>query len=226
MVELLLHYTLPLAILMYTFDFRKEYKKILTVSLLGIAPDFDALLHIHRSMSHSIIPYTIALTLILLFIKSHEIRKWSIIGYLIILSHLILDMFAGSTPILWPLIPNSICFETNITALIAETITIKPEVDVGIERTVFTKFTSLDAPIATSQGVAITVVLLTSPILKILLNHNANTTKPVTLTMNKTGTNLKLIFELWYIDPETGKEKYYTWTHLYLNVTAPPTKLT
>ena len=61
---------------------------------------------------------------------------------------------------------------------------------------------------------------------QILLNHNMYITKPVTLTMNKTGTNLKLIFELWYIDPETGKEKYYTWTHLYLNVTAPPTKLT
>ena len=60
---------------------------------------------------------------------------------------------------------------------------------------------------------------------QILLPHNSNTTKQVTLTMNKTGTNLKLIFELWYIDPTTGEQKYYTWTHLYLNVTAPPTIL-
>lgn len=57
---------------------------------------------------------------------------------------------------------------------------------------------------------------------QILLNHNTNTTIPVTLVMNKTGVNLKLIFELWYIDPETGQQKYYAWNHLYLNVTAPP----
>jgi len=166
MVELLLHYTIPLAILSYTFDLRRDYKKILALSILGIMPDLDALLHIHRSMSHSIIPYTIILIAILVFIRNSEVRKWSIIGYLIILSHLLLDMFTGSTPVLWPLIPNSIYFETNVTALITETVTIKPEIDVGVERTVFKRFTSLDAPIATSQGVAVTITLLTPIILK------------------------------------------------------------
>jgi len=61
---------------------------------------------------------------------------------------------------------------------------------------------------------------------QVLLNHNTNTTIPVTLVMNRTGVNLKLIFELWYIDPETGQQKYYAWNHLYLNVTAPPIKTT
>ena len=171
MVELLLHYTLPLAILSYTLNFRRDYKKILAVSILGIIPDFDALLHIHRSMSHSIIPYTIILIIIFLLFKNENIRKWSIIGYLVILSHLILDMFTGSTPILWPLLLNSIYFEANITALISETVTLRPKLDVGVEKTVFTRFTSLDAPIATSQGVAITIILLAPLILRITLNY-------------------------------------------------------
>ncbi|HIQ03890.1 MAG TPA: metal-dependent hydrolase [Desulfurococcales archaeon] len=172
MVELLLHFTLPLTVLSYIYDFRREYKKILLISFLSILPDLDVLLCIHRSISHSIIPYTIVLAVILLLSKSSSVKLWSIVGYLAILSHLVLDLFTGLTPILWPVVPYSIFIETNIIALIStNTITPMFNVSFSIEETEFTRFTSFYAVVATSQGLAITVILLLPLILKAILAY-------------------------------------------------------
>lgn len=57
---------------------------------------------------------------------------------------------------------------------------------------------------------------------EILLDHNSNVTIPITLSLNKTGTNVRVIFELWTIN-ENGELAYHNrWVHLWVNVTKPP----
>ena len=56
---------------------------------------------------------------------------------------------------------------------------------------------------------------------EILLDHNSNITIPITVSLNKTGTNVRLIFELWAIN-EYGELTYHNmWVHLWINVTKP-----
>lgn len=52
-----------------------------------------------------------------------------------------------------------------------------------------------------------------------ILNDGGNYTREVTFTLNKTGTNIALVFELWRYDT-TLKEWVYDkrWVHLYVNV--------
>lgn len=178
MVELLLHFTLPLTILSYIYGFKREYKRILLVSFLSILPDFDVLIHTHRFISHSIIPYTIVLAVILLLFRSSSVRLWSVIGYLAILSHLVLDLFTGLTPILWPVMPYSIRIEINVATLISNTITPVYSVSFSVEETEFTRFTSFYAVIVTSQGLAVTIVLLLPLILKAILGYTSRRELP------------------------------------------------
>ena len=56
---------------------------------------------------------------------------------------------------------------------------------------------------------------------EVLLNHNSNITIPITVSLNRTGTNVRLIFELWTIN-EHGELTYHNrWVHLWINVTKP-----
>lgn len=56
-----------------------------------------------------------------------------------------------------------------------------------------------------------------------VLADNRSSTFPVTLTMNATGTNLRLIFELWAYNVSTSEFSYAgLWDQLIINVTGGP----
>ena len=53
-----------------------------------------------------------------------------------------------------------------------------------------------------------------------VLNNNQNWTFPMNLSINRTGTNLKIIFELWSYNSTTSSFAYLgLWNQLYVNVT-------
>ena len=55
-----------------------------------------------------------------------------------------------------------------------------------------------------------------------VLMHNQTVIRPYDMVINSTGTNLRLLVELWSFDPERD-EFVYTgrWNQLWLNATAP-----
>jgi uncharacterized membrane protein len=79
-------------------------------------------------------------------------------------------------------------------------------IKLGNQGTLVTNATSASAP----------VVLTNSHVLE----DNQSWTFPINMALNKTGTNLKLIFELWTYN-ETVSNFTYTglWDQLYVNVT-------
>jgi len=57
----------------------------------------------------------------------------------------------------------------------------------------------------------------------LILSDNKSSTFPVTLAMNTTGTNLRLIFELWAYNVSTSQFAYTgVWDQLMINVTGGP----
>jgi membrane-bound metal-dependent hydrolase YbcI (DUF457 family) len=99
-MEPLLHYVLPLTALILL---REKPRDAAFLALLGLAPDVDALFHIHRSISHSI-PVISLIFIPLLAISwfgFKEKMRIIVVAYLTTLSHIILDLGA-STPLFWP----------------------------------------------------------------------------------------------------------------------------
>lgn len=68
-------------------------------------------------------------------------------------------------------------------------------------------------------------VSMDAPIMAIyerVLMDNETWIHPVSLSINETGVNLRLVFEMWIFDESTDGFKYHgRWNQLWLNVTAP-----
>lgn len=158
MPELLLHFSIPFAIAKTKFNLIQTT----IIALAALTPDIDALLHIHRSITHSTITITIIFIplAIILYKKKPKHLTLAIACYLAILSHIILDTFQTYTPILYPITENSIWIKAEGNIIISNTITPKITTTIQTTQTDFTKFQTLDAPIYTSQGL-ITSLLLT-----------------------------------------------------------------
>ena len=158
MPEPLIHFIIPLFILII-LGF--NLKKSVIISSLAIIPDLDVIFHVHRSVSHSIL-FILALTIpIILMLNYLKIGKKSemMIATLVILSHPFMDMFNGSTPILWPLFDKSIYIFTELTTNMNNVLDLNLIFKINFEKTVFYRTTG-DGPIFTSQGVGIALVLL------------------------------------------------------------------
>ena len=158
MPELLLHLSIPFAIAKTKFNL----KQTTIIALAALAPDIDALLHIHRSITHSIIITTIttAPAAIILYKRMPKYLTLLIACYLAVASHILLDTFQTYTPTLYPITENSIWIKAEGNIIISNTITPKITTTIQTTKTDFTQFQTLDAPIYTSQGL-ITSLLLT-----------------------------------------------------------------
>jgi membrane-bound metal-dependent hydrolase YbcI (DUF457 family) len=99
MPELLLHFAIPFSISAPIIG----VKRAIVVGIVGMLPDVDALLHVHRSMTHSIIILTI-LSLIPLYITSFKLKEKSLalLSFISLTTHPIMDMFQTYTPIIYP----------------------------------------------------------------------------------------------------------------------------
>ncbi|MDG6903019.1 MAG: DUF1616 domain-containing protein [Nitrososphaerota archaeon] len=55
----------------------------------------------------------------------------------------------------------------------------------------------------------------------VVLLNDQNQTAPMTLSLDHNGTDVRLVFELWYYQANTSAFSFYTSDWLYLNVTGP-----
>jgi len=160
MPELLLHFSIPFAITVPIVGLRRA----LLVGFIAILPDIDALVHVHRSFTHSIILISILAALFILI--SWKIGKGLLTVTacgLSLLSHPILDLFQSPTPILYPLSEYSYHISIKMNALVSEKIIPEISAKVSFEQTSFTRFQFLDAPIFTDVGFITSLILIASP---------------------------------------------------------------
>ena len=164
-VEPLIHLVIPFAALTL---YGLEWREALPLALLALLPDLDVFLHVHRSMSHSLVVVSlVGLPLLMLAYR----LKASRVGWLVLLavaSHIALDVFAGYTPILWPLYGNSVWIQTELMAQISSIPTLIPALKIAMEPTRFIPFQSIDAPLLTGKGLIISMVLILPILVKAL----------------------------------------------------------
>lgn len=134
-------------------------------------PDLDVLVHVHRSATHSIILLlAFALPLaILLSYKAPGLKAECSAAVLSLVSHPILDTFQTYTPVLYPLVKNSILVNVDAGVLMGESL--RPYLDISIASTPvdFTPFESLDAVMLVGQNLPISIALILVPTMYRLL---------------------------------------------------------
>lgn len=165
MPEPLIHFVIPFFLLvMFGFNI----KKATFISLLAVLPDLDVLFHIHRSISHSIFFVLIfSFPAILISKKFYKERfNESIIATLVILSHPFMDMFTYFTPVFWPLFNKSIHIVSELTTNMNDVLDLNLTLQVYFKPIAFYRTTNMDAPIFSSAGVGVSLVLLIGLILK------------------------------------------------------------
>jgi len=143
-------------------------KRALPISLVALLPDLDALFLVHRSISHSILVVLIVIAPFLLL--THKLkprpRSYALLALMAAASHLVLDLFAGYTPILWPLYGYSVWIKTELVVHFGSSPSFVPSARLLMKPTTFQQFQSLDAPLITGEGFIILAVLLMPVLLK------------------------------------------------------------
>lgn len=111
-----LHFAIPFSVALAC---RVSYKKSFLFGFIAVLPDFDIIFGVHRSATHSILVLLLALAIALYF-KSMRSKGNFGLTSLALLSHPILDLFDGFTPILWPLLNCSLHLKVSLASLNAE----------------------------------------------------------------------------------------------------------
>jgi membrane-bound metal-dependent hydrolase YbcI (DUF457 family) len=157
-MEPLSHFILPLAALLLLGE---DLRTAAPLALLGLLPDLDALLLLHRSISHSVAVMGLLFLLLLLYARhySPDHQRTVTLVFLVTASHPILDL-GGLTPILWPIYPYSISVRLALNGVLGEGLGLSPRVDIIQALPDFSKVTSIDYPLFTQEGLLLTVVLL------------------------------------------------------------------
>jgi heme/copper-type cytochrome/quinol oxidase subunit 4 len=147
---------------------RLGVKKALLLSFIALVPDLDVLMHVHRSMSHSIIVLTLAYTPILLAVYRFkpEYFRLTVLGLLALLSHIVMDLFQTYTPILYPILDSSLWIEIDGGVQVSPS-ELKPQLSADVKHvpTTFKPFKAIDAPVFTSDGFLISLILTVIPLI-------------------------------------------------------------
>jgi membrane-bound metal-dependent hydrolase YbcI (DUF457 family) len=157
-VEPIVHFALPLAaLLLLGLDLRKA----VPLALLGILPDLDSLLLIHRSFSHSIIVLSLLFLTIFILIRHYRPahQRTVLLGFLVVASHIFLDLGA-LTPIFWPIYPYNISISFSLNIVLGNGLGLSPILHVTQVPTDFSRVPGFDYPLFTEEGMLITAVLL------------------------------------------------------------------
>lgn len=173
MVEPLLHFAVPFASLR---AFGLDLRKVLFASLVALTPDIDVLFQVHRSQTHSFVLLAlVTLPLLVLTWNRKSLRSLVLLGAFGVCAHLVLDLFQSSTPVLWPLVSESVWIPVTQYLHMGSAAAVTGSATVRVEPADISRFTSFDAPVLTGEGLALSTILLAPTLVQILMSKLTST---------------------------------------------------
>jgi len=144
-----------------------EPRYALIIAFVGLLPDVDALLGVHRWITHSVLVALLASAplLVLAHLSGGRYVKVVLLALLLYTLHLVLDLFTGPTPILYPL-TDSLWIKVEVNGLSTTTgITITPRITLETVKPDFTRQPVIEGPVVSETGIILAVVTLLTLIL-------------------------------------------------------------
>jgi membrane-bound metal-dependent hydrolase YbcI (DUF457 family) len=169
MVEPLLHFAVTFASLR---AFGLDLRKVIFASLVALTPDIDVLFQIHRSETHSFVLLAlVTLPLLMVTWNRKSIRSLVLLGAFGVSTHIALDLFQSSTPVLWPLVNESFWIPFTQYLHMGSAAAVTGSATVQVEQAHIERFTSFDARVLTGEGLVLSTVLLAPTLVQILLGR-------------------------------------------------------
>jgi len=176
MSDLLTHYVISYLVSTRVFKFKES----LVIALVGLLPDIDVLLMVHRWVSHSLLIPTLTLPLILLIIKylGKDHLKYLVVPVALYMLHIFLDLFTAPTPILWPISTQSYSLGVKLDGVLSDTgIKLIPSLIVSAEVSDFTRKSVLEGPLITDTGIMVAVVTVLTLTIEYLARRSTGKTR-------------------------------------------------
>jgi len=125
-----------------------RFRYALALALVGLLPDVDALLRIHRWVTHSLVLTAVVTTAIIL---PALCLSFKYLSYLL----------TAPTPILWPLTSKEYMLSLGLDGSVSsEGLSIKPYAEVIVTDADFTPKPTIDGPIASTTGLIISIAII------------------------------------------------------------------
>ena len=156
--DLLTHYAVSYLIASRSFKPRRA----LLVALMGLLPDIDALFRIHRWVTHSLVLAALAVAIAVLSVSATR-REY--LGHAALFSalyalHIVMDVFTGPTPILWPLSNKEYAVSIGVNGVIScGGVGMDPYAELVISDADFTQKPMINGPVVSATGVMASIAV-------------------------------------------------------------------
>jgi len=136
----------------------------LLYALIGLLPDVDVMLRIHRWVTHSLMVVALMAVPIVAISKylRRDLLKYLVLGLTAYTLHIVLDVFTAPTPLAWPMTGYAYMVILDVNGLLsADMLKIITNLTITIEPTDFTPRTAIEGPIITATGVVLVLTTAT-----------------------------------------------------------------
>jgi hypothetical protein len=157
LVEVLLHFVVPLAALTLA---KARPKTALLAALIALTPDLDYLIGIHRSPTHSALVLGALLLVAAVTLRRRLPLRWVLFAAIGLYSHLLLDLFNGTLPLLWPLLNLSLGLEPSALTVPQQPFAVDLRFQLAVSDLAFKPIDTANLPVATPEGTGIALLLL------------------------------------------------------------------
>lgn len=161
--DLATHYAIGLLLVS---RIERSWVRVVLLALAALAPDVDALFGVHRWFTHSLVVAAPAFSLVALaaiYSRRSLLRYVAVVALLYTL-HIALDLFTAPTPVLWPLVNQSLQIQLAVTGVISSNeVTVEHTVNVIGEPVNFNTREAVEGPILTVESIPIpaaTIIVL------------------------------------------------------------------
>jgi len=171
--DLLTHYVV--SYLIASRLFRSRYALVL--ALVGLLPDVDALLRIHRWVTHSLVLTALVATAIVLpaICLSFKYLNYLITAVALYSLHLVMDILTAPTPILWPLVNKEYMLSLGLDGIVSsEGVGVKPYAEIVVTDVDFTPKPVIDGPIVSTTGIIISIAIIALTLIEWLRRRHAH----------------------------------------------------
>jgi membrane-bound metal-dependent hydrolase YbcI (DUF457 family) len=149
-------------------------RRALLLAFVGLLPDVDALLLVHRWVTHSIPVVLLASTplLALTYAERREYVGVTVLAVLLYTLHIVMDLLTGLTPALWPLTP-ALAVNIEVNGVYGVNgVRVTPGFEVVVEPVDFARRDLVEGPLVSETGLVLLVVAIVLTIVGYFANKN------------------------------------------------------
>jgi membrane-bound metal-dependent hydrolase YbcI (DUF457 family) len=136
-------------------------RRALLLAFVGLLPDVDALLLVHRWVTHSIPVALLASTPLLALTYAYRRGYFGVVVLAVLLytMHVVMDVFTGLTPALWPLTP-AVAVNIEVNGVYGvDGVRVTPGFEVVVGPVDFARRDSVEGPLVSETGLMLVLLV-------------------------------------------------------------------